>query len=197
MGKRKRKVTLPPVTAGERNLVVEAVEGGYESGGVERCQRRVATIDTMRRKRQISERQYDAANRLRQAASTMGLRTVDWSRDVVDEGQGDGPVFATTLAARDLATAKTFMGPVLADMVMKIAVDGRSVEEVAAERFGVGANGRPTGRDHKAVAELLRISLESLADLWWPKRTGGIQGAMEAGARPVMGIAETAENSAE
>ena len=197
MGKRKRKVTLPPVTAGERGLVVETVEGGYESGGVERCQRRVATIDTMRRKHQITERQYDAANRLREASSTMGLRTVDWSRDVVDEGQGEGPVFATTLAARDLATARAFMGPELADMVMKIAVDGRSIEEVAAERFGVGKGGRPAGRSREALSELVCISLDSLADLWWPKRHDGIQGEMEAGARPVIGIVERAENGAE
>lgn len=194
MGKRKRKVTLPPVTAGGRDLVVETVEGGYESGGVERCQRRVATIDTMRRKRQITERQYDAANRLREASSTMGLRSVDWSRDMVDEGQGEGPVFATTLAARDLATSKAFMGPELADMVMAIAVDGRSIEEVAAERFGVGNDGR-AGREHRRmVSEFLHVTLDSLADLWWPKRHDGIQGTMDEGARPTIGIMDAAEN---
>ncbi|MDQ0314837.1 hypothetical protein [Amorphus orientalis] len=195
--RRKRKVTLPPVTAAERGLVMEAVEGGYESGGVERRQRRCAAIDTMRRKRQITERQFDAANRLREAASAMGLRTVDMTRDIVDQGQGEGPVLAMTLAARDLADARTFLGPDLARMVMKIAVEGASVEDAAIAEYGAGSNGRPTGRAHRATADLIRTALDSLADLWWPQRQYGIRGAMEEGARPTLGIVEDVENASE
>lgn len=188
MAKRKRKVTLPPVTMATRNVVQDLVESGYGTGGVERCRRRVAGIDTMRRKSQITERQYGAAERLRAAATTMGLRSLDYARDRVDESRGDGVVLAVTYAAKDLADAKAFLGPELFGLVARFAVDGCSIEELAIERHGTHRNGRPPTPGRKAVSGLLLTALDALADLWWPKRPTGIQSRMEDGARPSMGI---------
>ncbi|WP_453973961.1 hypothetical protein [Amorphus sp. MBR-141] len=180
-------MTLPVVTMAGRNVVDDTVEGGYGSGGVERCRRRVAGIDTMRRKSQITERQYDAAERLRLAAVTMGLRSLDYARDRVDETRGDGIVLAMTYAARDLADARTFLGVELFGLVARFAVDGCSIEELAIERYGTHRNGRPPTAGRQQLARLLLTALEALADLWWPKRPTGIHSSMEDGARPTMG----------
>tara|TARA_R110002020_G_scaffold133617_1_gene298075 strand:- start:7995 stop:8279 length:285 start_codon:yes stop_codon:yes gene_type:complete len=90
----------------------------------------------MRRKSQINERKYDAAEQLRVVATTMGLRSLDYARDRVDETRGDGIVLAATYAAKDLADARTVLGAELFALVARFAVDGCSIEELAVERYG-------------------------------------------------------------
>ena len=119
---------------------------------------RESAIATLAAKGVLNAAQVAAADRFRQLCERMGsgVRTVDYAREPVDGGRSADPVSATQLAAgKELKRCRDLLGAHGYGLVRQIAGERRSLHEFCATR-----------RERETAADMLRIHLDALAELW-------------------------------
>lgn len=140
------------------------------NNGFDKITRVVDTLEAMRRRGQISEKQYIAATRYREAFETChgSIRSA-----LNDSGSIRGAPGSKSLtpqqmnAAEDLSTADHLLGKTDGFVVAMVAGRGESIEATTAHLYGRKEDGRCREDDLRATGKRLRDSLTILAFKWF------------------------------
>lgn len=156
----------PPKLAVDR-LIIVAGHSESPYGGVEKVHRRHDPIDTLYRRKWIEQRQFQAADRCRQAFQICnggGMRcALDASTSAGSTSRTPSPY--QLAAAEDLHDVATILGYLDAPVVLQVCGHGDDIGKTATV-LGIGGS----ERDKDEVGRRLRRGLSALADHWWPLR---------------------------
>lgn len=169
-----------PISARPPTISV-VVHGAYTAGTTDRVDRVLDPILAMRRSGRLgsgltADERYDVAERYR--AVYDAVRSGAKSVDLTAAGGGFGARTPSTWmldAALQLRKATRVLGAVpvphggkvsVTVVVEMVAGQGWTIDSTAAAIHGVGANGRPSGRNNRIVSDMLKAGLDALVDLW-------------------------------
>lgn len=145
--------------------------------GIDRVRRRIDIIDAMHRRRQLSERQFRAALRFRDAfeacAGAIGS-PLDTSRMGGGTPSGAPPLPAILLAAEDLNAVDKLFGMFDGKILKMIVGQGFSITETAIQVYGL-RNNKPRPGTARIIGRRLNDALDALARVWFgmERRKGG------------------------
>lgn len=138
-------------------------------GHTETVKRVIDTIDAMRKRKQISEREYQAADRYRTAFDTLGgvMGGVgDYERSRGGGTPGKPPAPTYLLAGELVSEVRKYLYPKDYAVVHRVCALGMSIEETAEQLY------QPVTRSAKEDAgRRLREGLSQMADRWFPIQT--------------------------
>lgn len=143
-------------------------------GAVEQVQRVVNSIDHLRARRQIGEREYLAALTYRDAYDIVhgtvgGAMDPDKVHGAGSPGSpGSPPPPAWLYASDKLLSAEQNLYRVDLRIVEMVVGQGRSLLETAALVYGVSEGGRPSRNDLDRTSDRLKVGLGELAAVWHP-----------------------------
>lgn len=167
-------------------------------GAVERLQRTVDTLFNMVARKQIDDRQYRAAERLRNAhmvvyGSVLSAMDMDRVRVATGPAQSVPPPWMN--AAQSIREAKLKLYAFDHEVVLWVAVVGLKIEECVGK---LGKSPRLEGLNTRSMREevgrALRNGLSELADLWGERESEDyrrLRSHMEADAKPTGSDADT------
>lgn len=142
-------------------------------GYVETVQRNIDTLDVMRKRKQLSEREYQAADRIRMAHERLNGAiggAGDFERSPGGSLPGRPPAVSYLIAADTLRDAKLKIYPKHYAIVYQVCIEGRSIEQAAAHFY----QGVPTRQQKEEAGWRLREGLGMIADEWYgPENSNG------------------------
>lgn len=171
-----------PTTAADRRTVVRArvatphrqVIGSDQrvaDHGIEAVHRVQDTIDAMYRRHQLTPRQFQAAERYRNAVDTLASGGGSCTLDP-DKGGGSStnrtPSPVALMAADDLNFATLRLGMIDGSIVWHIAGRGESIQECAQRFMAEGIDRRRRHEVVRTVSDRLKAALDILANGWFP-----------------------------
>jgi len=139
------------------------------NNGFDKVTRVIDTIAAMKKRHQIDERQFDAAERYREAHQATHGAIKSALNDSSNGGSAPGsktPSPHMLKYAEWLREAKLEC-PENHVIVRAIAGEGRSIEEVTAVMYGRSKEGKCKDDDLRHVGRLLREALNKLANHWF------------------------------
>lgn len=140
------------------------------AGYVETVRRVVDTLDAMRKRKHISEREYQAADHYRTCFATLygsmgGALDFDRARGGSTPGSPPAPHYM--LASEVVSSVRSFLYPKDYAVVHRVTALGMSIEEAAAQLYA------PVTRAAKEdCGRRLREGLAQMADKWFPENRG-------------------------
>ncbi len=167
---RKAKPDAPkPEKAGRENLKTERVASPWNNG-FDRIQRVVDTITVMHRRKQLDQRQHDAAQRYRFAfeachgAVRSSLNVDNFTPGAPGSRTPSSPLL---MAAEILNETRRLLGAIDGLVVEMVAGQGCSIEEATARMCGRDKDGRCREGDLRTIGSRLREALNLLAYRWF------------------------------
>lgn len=165
---------LPPAT-GLGPTASDKVSSPTVPGAREDVQRVIDTLASMLRRRQLTAREYEAADRIRTAhakvfGSMGGAMDFERARGSSSPG-GFGESYRQ--AAEYLSDIKRFLYPKDYPVVYHVCCLGYSIEQTAQRLpriFERDGTGRVTRASREEAGRRLKAGLEAAADLWWPEK---------------------------
>lgn len=158
-----------PVTARPRIEKAE-VSSPYTQGKIDVVERVTDTLTTMLNRKQISQLQFSAGDRLRLAcemtSASMG-GTMDFDRVRGGSGGAPTPALAYLDAAEIVSQARKYLYPRDYAMVYRVALQGFSIEQAARQLYNEEYDGKWPAYLTEA-GRRFRTGLDELADRWWP-----------------------------
>lgn len=141
------------------------------AGCIEIVQRVVDTLDAMRKRRHLSEREYQAADHYRTCWDTVhgsvgGVMDFDRPRGGALPGQPPAPRYL--LASEVCSEARRYLYPQDYAVVHRVCALGMSVEETAMHLYQIN----PTRPQKEDCGRRLREGLAQMADRWFPEHRG-------------------------
>jgi len=171
MAKIRARKTKEASEAGKRGKFKQVLVPSPYGHGFDKVARLVDTIDCLYRRKQISQRQRDAALRYRLAFETQaGSIKSSLATEGFYSPAPPGPRTPSSpllAAAENLREAKKVLGLIDHTVVELIAGKGYSIEKASLQICERGEKGRVSDTDVRAVGRRLRDGLEVLALRWF------------------------------
>lgn len=141
------------------------------AGYVEIVQRVVDTLDVMRKRRHLSEREFQAADHYRTCWDTVhgsvgGVMDYERARGGSLPGQPPAPRYL--LASEVCSEVRRYLYPQDYAVVHRVCALGLSIEEAAMQLYQIS----PTRPQKEDCGRRLREGLAQMADRWFPERRG-------------------------
>lgn len=141
------------------------------AGCIEIVQRVVDTIEVMRKRRHISDREFMAADHYRTCWDTVhgsvgGVMDFDRPRGGSLPGQPPAPRYL--LASEVCSEVRRYLYPQDYAVVHRVCALGLSIEEAAMQLYQI----HPTRPQKEDCGRRLREGLAQMADRWFPERRG-------------------------
>lgn len=141
------------------------------AGHIEIAQRVIDTLLAMVKRRHITERQYQAAEKYRTAHATLyGVMggSMDFDRARGGSSPGQPPALTYMVASQLVSDTKKFLYPKDYAVVHRIAALGFSIKETTEALYG-----KPSTRGQEEdCGRRLREGLNQMADRWFPENEG-------------------------
>lgn len=168
---------------------VEQVASPWNNG-FDRVTRVIDTIGAMKKRRQISEQEYEAAARFRWAFESChgGIKSaLNDSTVATTEPSWKAPSDHMMKAAEIIKEARNLLGVTDYQILQMVAGQGMTVEETAGHLYGRVATGKPKPDDMRLVGARLRGSLSVLAIKWFgPVKRPRTRTYVSEGALPMI-----------
>lgn len=159
------KVERERISAVRKRRVVQVSVHSPYGHGIDRVQKVFDQLATMFKRKQLTERQFQAGERLQRANDVIYGQAggaMDFDRARGSGVPGQPPIMPYLLASESIANAKNRLYPRDFATVWRVCIEGKKVDDCCG-LFNEGPGGREAGR-------ALRRGLDELADMWWPIR---------------------------
>lgn len=181
------------VRTNPKRTITAIVSSPSVPGATEKLEVVIDTVFAMRRRRQIDEPSWLAAETYRKAYDLVGASQLGGVMDF-DRARGGRPggghSEAELIAAGTLNEASKALGLIDGRVVELVVGCNWNIAEAARALFGPDAKtDRACREDCEHLGKRLRMGLEILSELWHPAPKPRLRGWREVGAKPLGGQA--------